>query len=113
MNSETNSIEGEGSSPVPCSLLSSDLLEIRETLWAAMDDIREHLQVCKYNLRGEALGQFVGKPETPRIVHEAGIKASEDTIERLRLTSRKISAIIKANVQAHGTAGGGNQIQTH
>ena len=72
-----------------------ELTEIRETLWAAMDDIREHLQVCKYNLRGESCGQFVGKPETPRIIHEGGIKASEDTIERLRLTSCKISEKIK------------------
>ena len=98
-NSKTDSAANGDCRPVPCSLLSSDLLEIRETLWAAMDDIREHLQVCKYNLRGEALGQFVGKPKTPRIIHEVGIKASENTIERLRLTSCKISAIIKATSQ--------------
>jgi len=74
----------------------SDLLEIREVIWAAMDDIGEHLQVAKYNLRGECCGEIMGKPDFPQLIHEVGIKASEGVKERLRLTSCKISAILKA-----------------
>jgi hypothetical protein len=79
-----------------CSLRTSELLEIREAIWAAMDDIGEHLQVAKYNLRGECCGQIMARPNPPRLIHEAGIKVSEDVKERLRLISCKISAVIKA-----------------
>ena len=85
-----------GCSAPPCSLRASDLLEIREAIRAAMDDIGEHLQVAKYNLRGECCGQIMAKPDFPQLIHESGIKASEDVKERLRLTSCKISAILKA-----------------
>ena len=77
--------------PQPQTLSAAELLKIRETLWAAMDDIREHLQVAKYNLRGEALGEIVGKPDMPKLIHEAGITASEEVIEKLRLASCNIS----------------------
>jgi hypothetical protein len=36
------------------------------------------------------------RPNPPQLIHEAGIKASEEVMERLRLTSCKISAILKA-----------------
>jgi len=49
-----------------------------EALRAADDDIREHLQVCKYNLRGQInTGEIIEKPNPPQLVHEEGIKASE------------------------------------
>ncbi len=79
-----------------CSLRASELREIREAIWAAMEDIGEHLQVAKYNLRGECCGQIMPRPNPPQLIHEAGIKASEEVKERLRLTSCKISAILKA-----------------
>lgn len=85
-----------GCPPATCSLRASELLEIREAIWAAMDDIGEHLQVAKYNLRGECCGQIMPRPNPPQLIHEAGIKASEEVKERLRLTSCKISAILKA-----------------
>jgi hypothetical protein len=84
------------SDAAPCSLRASELLEIREAIWAAMDDIGEHLQVAKYNLRGECCGQIMPRPNPPQLIHEAGIKASEEVKERLRLTSCKISAILKS-----------------
>jgi hypothetical protein len=93
MNSTT---DFPASDDAACSLRTSELLEIREALWAAMDDIGEHLQVAKYNLRGECCGQIMARPNPPQLIHEAGIKASEDVKERLRLISCKISAVIKA-----------------
>lgn len=87
------------------SLLPADLLEIREVLRAAMDDIREHLQVAKYNLRGECCGEIMTKPTTPQLIHEAGISASESVIERLRVMSCKISALLKEESQEIHVAG--------
>jgi hypothetical protein len=98
----------EGKTPsdaATCSLRASELREIREAIWAAMDDIGEHLQVAKYNLRGECCGQIMPRPNPPQLIHEAGIKASEEVKERLRLTSCKISAILKAE-NAKGLAAG-------
>lgn len=87
------------------SLMSSDLMEIREALWAAMDDIHEHLQVAKYNLRGEFCGEIMTKPDSPQLIHEAGISASESVIERLRVLSCKISARLKEEGQNIHVAG--------
>lgn len=105
MNNDDVKPEASGSNDAAiCSLPASDLREIREALWAAMDDIGEHLQVAKYNLRGECCGQIMAKPDFPQLIHEAGIKASEEVKERLRIASCKISTILKS-VDAKATEG--------
>lgn len=52
---------------------------------AAMNDIREHLQVAKYNLRGEInTGEVIERPNPPMLIHEAGISCSERVMEKCR-----------------------------
>lgn len=54
-------------------------------LRAADDDIRELLQVAKYNLYGETpAGDILGPPAEPMLVHEHGIRASMLTREVIR-----------------------------
>ena len=63
----------------------SEAQDIADALHVAMDDIRELLQVAKYNLRGQInTGEIVEKPNPPQLVHEAGIAKSEAVMERCR-----------------------------
>ncbi len=52
-----------------------------KTLGNAMDDIRQHLQVAKYNLRGECCGDKMEIPQKPLLVHERGIAQSERVLD--------------------------------
>jgi hypothetical protein len=62
-----------------------EVQDIADTLSVAMGDIRELLQVAKYNLRGQInTGEIIDKPNPPLLIHEAGIAKSEATIERCR-----------------------------
>lgn len=63
---------------------SSLLEEARDAMAAAMDDIRGHVQVADYNLNGIQLGEFVGKPTTPNLVHQKGIDESRQVLEKCR-----------------------------
>lgn len=61
--------------------------DIADALHVAMDDIRELLQVAKYNLRGQInTGEIIEKPNPPILIHEQGIAKSEAAIERCRKT---------------------------
>jgi len=62
-----------------------EVQDIADTLSIAMDDIRELLQVAKYNLRGQInTGEIIDKPNPPVLIHEAGIAKSEAAVERCR-----------------------------
>ena len=62
-----------------------EVQDIADTLSVAMGDIRELLQVAKYNLRGQInTGEIIDKPKRPVLIHEAGIAKSEATIARCR-----------------------------
>lgn len=67
-----------------------ELQDIADALSAAMDDIRQHVQVAKYNLRGECCGELMPRPNPPMFVHERGIAASENAINRCRKVWLKI-----------------------
>lgn len=73
-----------------------ELQDIADALSVAMTDIQQHLQVAKYNLRGEINGgDVIEKPSPPLLVHECGIAASERIIERCRGVWRKVWERIK------------------
>lgn len=59
--------------------------ELRETLSAADDDIREHLQVARYNLTGKMhTGDQCPIPTPPLLIHAEGIAKSDRVRERNR-----------------------------
>lgn len=59
--------------------------ETLEVLRAADDDIREHLQVARYNLTGMThLGDQMPIPNPPRLIHQAGIDASDAVRRRIK-----------------------------
>lgn len=61
--------------------------ETISVLWAADDDIREHLQVARYNLTGMMhTGDQMPIPNPPQLIHQAGIDASDT---------------VRAKIQAH------------
>lgn len=65
--------------------------DIADALSVAMDDIKELLQVAKYNLRGQInSGEIIDKPNPPILIHEQGIARSEAVIERCRKVWLKV-----------------------
>lgn len=64
----------------------SEMQDIADALYFAMDDIRQLLQVAKYNLRGQINSELIEKPNPPILIHEQGITQSEAIIERCRKT---------------------------
>lgn len=71
------------------------LMDALDTLRAADDDIREHLQVARYNLTGMMhTGDQCPIPNPPVLIHAAGISASDAVRERIRKQSTEISAIL-------------------
>ncbi len=57
---------------------------MREALRAADKDICEHLQVARYNLTGMTkTGDQMPIPDPPLLIHDAGIRASEDVLKRI------------------------------
>lgn len=68
----------------------ADLEQVRDALALAMDDIREHVQVADYNLNGMSLGEFVGKPDPPQLVHQQGIDTSRARLEKCRQAMVKL-----------------------
>lgn len=81
-------IEVESEQQVPDTNISftwQEVQDISDALSVAMGDIRELLQVAKYNLRGQInTGEVIDKPNPPALIHEAGIAKSEATIARCR-----------------------------
>lgn len=93
---------------VACSALFSvsEMQDIADSLLVAMDDIRELLQVAKYNLRGQInTGEIIEKPNPPILIHEQGIAKSEAVIERCRKTWLSVWRRIQSDEP-------NNQIQT-
>ena len=69
------------------------LKSVAELMYGALDkaddDIREHLQVAKYNLYGQInSGEFIGKPNPPITIHEHGIKTSLEVINSIRFARK-------------------------
>lgn len=55
-----------------------------DALSKARRDIREHLQVAKWNLNGEVIpGETIDPPTTPNLIHQSGIDASERVIAEI------------------------------
>lgn len=70
--------------------MNNQLLETAlAALRAADDDIRELLQVAKYNLHGMFEG---GPPAHPVLVHQCGIARSEQVREQIRATILAVRA---------------------
>ena len=72
------------------------LLEVEAWMSAAHLDISQHLQVAKYNLRGECAGQIMERPDPPQLIHEKGIEDSEKVLEDLKMIAHKISKALKS-----------------
>ena len=74
-----------------------ELQEVLDTLSNASDDISEHLQVAKYNLRGERAGDTMPIPNPPQLIHEAGISRSEQVRNRCDALWCKLYKILTEN----------------
>ncbi len=97
--SEQPADKGLDGAACSASFTVSEMQDIADALSVAMTDIREHLQVAKYNLRGECAGQIMEKPITPQLIHERGIAASEAVIERCRKTWLMVWSRIQSDEQ--------------
>lgn len=85
---EVNSSDGKD---VGVAFTVSEIQDIADALQVAMTDINQHLQVAKYNTRGQInTGEFIDKPNPPVLIHEAGIAQSEAVIARCRKTWLKV-----------------------
>ena len=68
-----------------CRKIEERLYEALDMLNRADDDIRELLQVAKYNLYGQMnTGEYVDPPNPPVLVHEKGIQTSEGVRRAIR-----------------------------
>lgn len=55
-----------------------------DALSKARRDIKEHLQVAKWNLNGEVIpGETIDPPITPSLIHQSGIQASERVVAEI------------------------------
>ena len=97
MTTPENDDAGSGCPATTCSLSLFQIEELRQALWIAGDDIRQHLQVARYNLTGECAGQIMDKPDPPQLIHAAGIAESERVLGLLQKQSLKLSDLLSAN----------------